>query len=71
MTGRYVWSGGEAVYTDWARNQPENGQADIEDCVWKSVSQEAWRGWHDAACGLTYWEGYGDSIHALCEVNAV
>ena len=36
------------------------------DCVWKAVSKEAYKGWHDALCTLSTWNG---EVHALCEID--
>ena len=66
--GRYVFaeSHQEAEYFNWAAGQPNNN--DQYDCVWKAVSKEAIRGWHDATCSLTEW-AYCGEIHALCEFD--
>ena len=70
FTGRYVWSESHKVanYVDWANNQPNN--AEDANCVFKAVSREEVKGWHDAPCTWTVWSGHTLELHALCETGA-
>ena len=66
--GRFVWaeSHKEAVYTNWAVNQPGTAAAETRDCVLKANHREI--GWHDYECDkedLTQWPS---PIHALCKI---
>ena len=69
--GRYVWAESHEVvdFVNWAPNQPEDTAEGDADCVWKAVSRETWRGWHDADCAWTTLDKFGE-IHALCEIEA-
>ena len=38
------------------------------DCVWKAVTNEVYKGWHDAVCSLESFRDWGE-LHALCEFD--
>ena len=66
MEDIYVWaeSHQEAEYFNWASRQPNN--ENDQNCVWKAVTKQSYRGWHDAPCTDSLWHG---EVHALCEYD--
>ena len=63
--GIYRWEENhqEAIYTNWAFNEPTNTLE--ENCVRKTY-RVGYVGWHDVNCDQTWEEGFGE-MHALCQ----
>ena len=68
--GRFVWaeSHQETDYFNWAVGQPDEEDSDTDDCVWKAVTKDTFKGWHDSLCTniTTAWNA---EVHALCEID--
>ena len=69
--GQFVWaeSHKEAVYTNWAVNQPGTLNADLWDCVLKANHRDI--GWHDYNCDAADNSAWSSPIHALCKIESM